>query len=127
VPGKKTNLIFIINESPLSSLSKKISLISLNTKKRYVITGVNIPNHLKNTFKVIMIQKKNTRPKPITIYNYRFLQEWVFLELAKGHKVVLFTNDEKIYKNLKTKNYEPRKSFFTTHDFTRRRLGSLTY
>jgi hypothetical protein len=64
-----------------------------------VYNNVDIPSYIKENLEVIRIQKKDQAPKDITIYNHRFHQEWVLKELALGNKVVLFSNDENIYKN----------------------------
>jgi len=63
-----------------------------------VYRNIDIPPHIKENLEVIRIQRRQQNPKPVTIYNLRNYEQWVLSELAKGNKVVLFSNDENIYK-----------------------------
>ncbi len=64
-----------------------------------VYRNIDIPDYIMEGMEEITIKKRKDAPKDITIYPHRFYQEWVLRQLAEGHKVVLFTNDENIYKN----------------------------
>lgn len=59
---------------------------------------IDLPMSLRNSIHQIEIRRKNEPPKDITIHHYRKYQEWVSKELSLGRKVVLFSNDAKVYK-----------------------------
>ena len=63
-----------------------------------VYLNLDIPNHISETLEIIRIKRRKSSSKPITIYNYRHFVQWVRNEIAKGNKVVLFTNNKNIYK-----------------------------
>ncbi len=59
---------------------------------------IDLPICLRNSIQQIEIRRKNEPLKDITIQHYRQYQEWVSNELSMGRKVVLFSNDAKVYK-----------------------------
>ncbi len=67
--------------------------------------NLDIPKHIIERLEVISIKRRISPTKPITIYNHRNYEQWVLNEIANGNKVVLFSNDENVYKR-----------FFLNHD-----------
>ena len=63
-----------------------------------VYNNMDIPPVILKTFDVIKIHRKDEPVKDIFIYNYEYFFNWVYIELALGRKVVVFTNDKTIYK-----------------------------
>lgn len=63
-----------------------------------VYRNLDIPPLILETFEVVQIQRKDEPLKDIFIYNYEYFFNWVYQEIQKGRKVVVFTNDKNIYK-----------------------------
>lgn len=63
-----------------------------------VHNNLDIPENIMEGLEIIKIERRKPNPKPITIYNHRHHEQWVLNEIANGNKVVLFSNDENVYK-----------------------------
>ena len=63
-----------------------------------IFQNIDIPFHIREHVEIIRIERQNEPIKGIAIYPYKLYANWVYQELGKGRKVVVFTNDQNIYK-----------------------------
>lgn len=65
-----------------------------------VYLNLDIPPTLKDTIEIIKIERKSQLSKNIEVFPASNYQNWIIEQVKKGNKVVFFTNDIKIIRNI---------------------------